>query len=275
MITHGGCNDGHTAAWLISLIDPGAEFVPARHDEDPPDVTGRRVVMADFAYKRPVMEHLLTSCDSMLLLDHHQSAREDLAGLEHPALTAVFDMDRCGSRIVMDHFADELRDALGPRRWELAQQFVAYIDDRDRWVRALPKTDEWSAGLASHDMTFESWSAMAFGDQNSLISDGEAIERYRMQRVDLAVERAIEAEIAGHLVLVSNCDPGVVSEVGARLAVGRPFSACYIDMSDSRRWSLRSTDDGVDVAHLAERFGGGGHPRAAGFRTDRDSWPVG
>jgi len=273
VISHGGCNDGHTAAWLMHFVAPGAEFVPMHHEQPPPDVRGRHVVMADFALKRPAMAELISNCASMLLLDHHQSARDDLVGLTDPKLTMVFDMDRCGARIVMDHFAVELLAAVGPERWEQIQRFVAYIDDRDRWVRALPDTDEWSAGLASQPMTFDDWSRVAFGDTDELIADGAAIERYRRQRVDSAARRAFDVAMLGHVVPAVNCDPAIVSEVGARLAVGRPFAACYVDDGESRRWSLRSTDGGVDVASLAASLGGGGHARAAGFRTPRDAWP--
>ena len=274
VITHGGCNDGHTAAWLLHLIAPTAEFVPATHEQDPPDVTGHHVVMADFAYKRPVMHQLLDQCASLLVLDHHQTALDDLGDLVHPRLAMVFDMDRCGARIAMDHYAVEIEQAVGAARWAAVQRFVAYIDDRDRWVRALPDTDEWSAGLAIHDMTFAEWSSVAFGDPHQIVADGTAVERYRRQRVAAAVERAVERTIAGHRVLVANCDPAIVSEVGGRLAAGRPFGACYVDDGEARRWSLRSTEAGVDVALIAERFGGGGHRRAAGFRTARDTIPT-
>ncbi len=267
VITHGSCNDGHTAAWLLNLIAPEAEFFEAHHDRPPPDVTGKRVVMADFAYKRAVMADLAEQCSSMLVLDHHQSAVDDLGDFTHPRLSMVFDMDRCGARMVMDHFAADIERTVGAERWDAVRRFVAYIDDRDRWVRALPDTDQWSAGLAVHEMTFAEWSLVAFGDPAEIIRDGTAVERYRSQRVIAAASRAIEWTIAGHRVLVANCDPFIVSEVGGRLAEGRPFGACYVDDGDWRRWSLRSTSSGVDVARIAEAFGGGGHRRSAGFRT--------
>ena len=46
----------------------------------------------------------------------------------------------------------------------------------------------------------------------------------------------------------------------------RPFGACYFDRQDGKRqWSLRSTDNGVDVSEIARKRGGGGHKHAAGF----------
>ena len=38
--------------------------------------------------------------------------------------------------------------------------------------------------------------------------------------------------------------------------------------TDSRNhFSLRSSDDGADVAEVAKQYGGGGHRNAAGFRV--------
>lgn len=274
VITHGGCNDGHTAAWLLSLLAPDATFVGALHGEVPPDVAGKHVIMADFAYRRPVLLEMLEACASMLLLDHHRTAKQDLDGLEHPKLTLVFDMDRCGARLVKDHFAAELECTLGSERWERAQTFVAYIDDRDRWVRALPNTDEWTSGVLSHGMTFDTWSRLAFEAPDTLISDGAAIQRHRGYLIESAIARAAEVKMAGYAVFAANCDSTITSEVGAALSIDRPFAACYQDDGDSRRWSLRSDENGLDVSAIAEGFGGGGHARAAGFRTPRDTWPA-
>ena len=55
------------------------------------------------------------------------------------------------------------------------------------------------------------------------------------------------------------------------MAESEPFAACYLDTADSRVFSLRSRrEGGVDVAKIAESYGGGGHRNAAGFRVPRD-----
>ena len=40
----------------------------------------------------------------------------------------------------------------------------------------------------------------------------------------------------------------------------------YYDLGECRFFGLRSAPDGLDVAEIAEKFGGGGHKHAAGFR---------
>jgi nanoRNase/pAp phosphatase (c-di-AMP/oligoRNAs hydrolase) len=47
----------------------------------------------------------------------------------------------------------------------------------------------------------------------------------------------------------------------------QPFAACYWDTPEGRAFSLRSSDDGADVAEVAKQYGGGGHRNAAGFKV--------
>lgn len=49
--------------------------------------------------------------------------------------------------------------------------------------------------------------------------------------------------------------------------VDAPFAAIYVDLPDGRKFSLRSSPNGVDVSKIAVQFGGGGHARAASFKV--------
>ena len=39
------------------------------------------------------------------------------------------------------------------------------------------------------------------------------------------------------------------------MAQGEPFAACYYDKEDGRVFSLRSTEDGLDVSEIAKAYG--------------------
>ena len=58
----------------------------------------------------------------------------------------------------------------------------------------------------------------------------------------------------------------LTSDAGHLMAQNEPFAVCYWDTPDGRVFSLRSTDDGLDVQKIAVSYGGGGHRNAAGFR---------
>jgi oligoribonuclease NrnB/cAMP/cGMP phosphodiesterase (DHH superfamily) len=150
---HAHCADGFAAAWVVRRRYPGeVEFVPGVHGRPAPDVAGRDVIFVDFAYHRAVTEKLSAAARSLLILDHHKSAAEDLAGMAAASLRIVMDTTRSGV-----------------------------------------------------------------------------------------------------------------------VAAGKPVAAAYFDRADARVFSLRSDRAGIDVAAIAERYGGGGHRHAAGFQV-RFGW---
>jgi len=76
--------------------------------------------------------------------------------------------------------------------------------------------------------------------------------------------------IGGHDVPVASLPYTLTSDAGALMAQGEPFAACYWDTTEHRNFSLRATDEGLDVADIAAQYGGGGHAKASGFRVTRD-----
>ena len=67
----GGCNDGFAAAlashmWLQSNApDKKVGFIHGSFDKNPPDVTGRNVVIFDFSYKAPIYEQMIKNAKSI------------------------------------------------------------------------------------------------------------------------------------------------------------------------------------------------------------------
>ncbi|RQW78158.1 MAG: phosphoesterase, partial [Geobacter sp.] len=100
-----------------------------------------------------------------------------------------------------------------------------------------------------------------------LAAEGEIINRYRRRIIDMHRNKAVLGSIDGYQVPVVNCYEEIASDILAELAVGHPFAGSYQDHGTLRKWSLRSSATGADVAAIAERFGGGGHRHAAGFIT--------
>src|SRR5262249_50886942 len=117
-IYHGGCDDGFGAAWVVrEKFGALCEFYPGAYAKNAPPVRDRDVIMVDFSYKRPALEEMLDACNSLLILDHHKTAQEDLSFLpstwptwdeHHQAPThkghALFDMARSGAGIAWDFF---------------------------------------------------------------------------------------------------------------------------------------------------------------------------
>lgn len=261
VIYHGNCNDGFCAAWVAhQLFGDSAAYVPANHGAEPPDVRGKTVFLLDFTYKRATIEKLIAQAKRVIVLDHHQTAKEDLQGLDtkYPEKCWIkFDMDKSGGRLTWDFcFPDT------PSPW-----LVDYTEDRDLWRHSLAHTKEINAAISSYPYDFKVWDLLSkLPTLSDLIQEGVGIERYRARLIEKAVDNAIPTRIGGYEVLAVNAT-AEFSEVAGSLAKDRPFGAAWFIRRDGKKqWSLRSTPQGVDVAKVAEKFGGGGHKHAAGFQ---------
>jgi hypothetical protein len=230
-------------------------------------VTGRDVVLLDFSYKRPVLEKMIKQCDSLLVLDHHATAKEDLAFLPYPDISnpgkgaAIFDVEHSGAMLAWEHYHDGAPPEL-----------LRHIEDRDLWRFALPHTREIQAALASYPYDFTVWDKLMQLPTTLLLSDGVALERKQLQDISTLVpllkRRMV---IGGYKVWVANLPVTMVSDAGNLLALDGPFGACYSDDARGRNFALRSTTTGenFDVSKVAASYGGGGHHNAAGFQAPR------
>lgn len=256
-IFHGNCADGFGAAWVVRKAFGEIDFHAGIYQEPPPDVTGKHVIMVDFSYKRPVLLQMAEKAHSILILDHHKTAAEDLVDL--PAnVTAKFDMNRSGAMLTWDHFFNG----------QEPPTLLLHIEDRDLWRFALPNTREIQAAVFSYPYDFDLWDTLMEKEPAALVAEGRAIERKHFKDIQelLDVTRR-EMVIGGHRVPVANLPYTMSSDAGHALAKGRPFAACYWDTPEGRVFSLRSSDEGIDVSEVAKQYGGGGHRNAAGFRV--------
>lgn len=231
---------------------PDLEVFDGKYGEDPPDVTGRDVLIVDFSYDRDVLIDLKRKAKSLQVIDHHKSAQEQLSGLDY----CLFDMNRSGAGLTWDFlFPDQPRPDL-----------VNYIEDRDIWTWKLPNSKEISAALNCYPKDFATWDALEKRDFATLAEEGKIIRKYEARELDVVKGMAREVTIRGHKVLAAN-SAFLQSEGGEALAKERPFSVCWNVKKDGRVYfSLRSrVPDGIDVAQIAQTFGGGGHKHAAGF----------
>jgi oligoribonuclease NrnB/cAMP/cGMP phosphodiesterase (DHH superfamily) len=254
-IYHGNCADGFGAAWVVRKALGEIEFHPGNYQEPPPDVTGKDVVMVDFTYKRPVLLEMAEKANSILILDHHKTAAEDLIDL--PAnVTAKFDMTRSGAMLAWDHFF------VG----EIPPPLLLHIEDRDLWRFALQNTRQIQANVFSFPYDFQVWDTLMATAPAALAAEGEAIERKHFKDIrELLGVTTREMVIGGHRVPAANLPYTMSSDAGHELAKGHPFAACYWDTPTGRVFSLRSNAYGVDVSEVAKQYGGGGHRNAAGF----------
>lgn len=263
-IYHGNCADGFGAATIIHKAFGGdIDFYPGIYGKEPPELTARDVIIVDFSYKRDVMQDIISKARSVLVLDHHTSAEKELAGLHriHEDVEVYFDMERSGAQMAWDYFFPELP----------TPKLIQHIQDRDLWKFELEGTREIQAALFSYQYDLNIWLAMLDNNEavEELFCDGVAIERKHFKDIaELLKVSQREMTIAGHAVPVANLPYTMASDAGNIMSRDlTTFAATYYDTANSRCFSLRSTENGMDVSEIASQYGGGGHKNAAGFRV--------
>lgn len=259
-IYHGDCPDGFGAAWVVrkAMGEENVEFVPGFHHIPPPDCTGREVILVDFCYKRPVLEKLISDAAKVLVLDHHISAMKEMAGFGSVNAVIRFDITQSGAALTWQHFFPE----------EPLPRLLAHVQDLDMWRFAIPGTREVMAGVMSYPYDFARWDGF---DVDALRADGDVLNR----KAKLEVVEVVKATkrvllIGGHWVPAVNTPRSMADDAAAMLAEDAPFAAAYYDTAAGRRFSLRSSPNGLDVSEIATVYGGGGHARASGFRLSWD-----
>lgn len=268
-IYHKNCLDGFAASLAVSewfdqndIPEEDREFVAAQYgdpEEYQPDVKDKFVMIVDFSYPRDVLIQMEADADRLIVIDHHKTAQEALEGLPF----CHFDMSQSGAMLTWKYCFPDTEEHPVPK-------LIEYIQDRDIWTKALPDTDEVSAGLQSLPKTFESWRPFLNDCLiDDLITAGHSILMYQQRHIEKVTNAKIPmVYFCGHHVPCINTTT-LISEIGNELSKNHPFAMMYFDTEDKRVYSLRSAKDGLDVSEIAKQFGGGGHKNAAGFSVPK------
>lgn len=255
VIYHANCPDGFGAAWAAwKLLGDRAQYLPASYGDPIPNVAGKNVAILDFSYSRYDIKKMIEKANSLIVLDHHKTAQQNLAGIPE----AQLDMSRSGAILSWQFFHGS----------EDPPIFLRYIEDRDLWRFELEDSKAVSAALTSLiDFTFESFDAMNNPSQfEELVSDGYTILHYNNIVMKKICQSARKNLWRSYEVCVVNSSI-LQSEIGSQLAPTCDFVVIwYYDHKNMKhKVSLRTQKNEVDVSKIAARFGGGGHKKAAGF----------
>lgn len=259
-IYHGNCLDGFGAALAVKMwadennID--MEFFPGVHGEPPPNVEDKLVFIVDFSYNLDIIEKMNKDAISIIIIDHHKSAAEELKNVPND-VHVHFDMTHSGAVLTWKYFFPQ----------EPVPVLLEYIEDRDIWQFKLEHSQEVNLALFSYEYDFNIWKNF-LNDVDILIKEGIPIYRKVLKDIyELVKDNVIMLNIDNQLVPTLNVPYMYASEVGNLLCEKHPFAATYYDTNTLRVFSLRSKKGvGVDVSNIAKKYGGGGHKHAAGFR---------
>lgn len=253
-IYHRGCIDGFGAAYSVwKALGGGVNYVGAAYGQLPPPIKDRRVIIVDFSYPRDVLLGIAKQANELILLDHHQTAEEELRNF--PIGHIEIDQTKSGTRLAWEHFCKGQ-----------IPELLEYIEDYDLDRHAFVDTQRVILGLQCHPLDFEIWDAL---DLTTLRTDGAVIEKYYSRKVTEIVSRSFREIIGGYSVPVCNAPIFMANDVAKALAANEKFAASVWHTDEGTVYSLRSNKSGINVAKIALAYGGGGHKHCAGFWLPR------
>lgn len=272
-IYHQDCPDGECSSYIYKrFLDEKypnfiCEFVPMKAgDFLDINYTNKNVLLLDISFKRDKILEVSKSIKKMMILDHHKSAKDDLIDLPDNVST-IFDMERAGCQITWDHFFSHER----PR-------FVDLVADRDLWRYEYPETKAFHAFMSINEL----YNYKGFQD----IYNSNSTQLNEKINAGLMYLHAIESQVSiisksyvkyiwkieekEYTVFLVEGPRHLTSDIGAELYKDPECDIAMIYSFDmlSGFWtvSCRTNKSEIDLSKISSKFGGGGHPKAAGFK---------
>lgn len=256
VLFHHPCSDGmgaKYAAW--KKFGDSANYIGVNYGQPLPEIPrGSDLYIIDFSYPKDVLRNLNGRMNKLLVLDHHKTAQEDLAGEPY----AVFDMDRSGAVLAWNYFHPGVP----------VPTLLQMIQDRDLWQWKIPHSKPVLEFLRVHGDDVKTWDTIIEPGEH-VIEVGKYLNRYK----DSLVAQAVKPEeikfttINGYKVAIRN-GHYFPSEIGSELCkkYSVDFSITYFITNEGVvSLSFRSIGN-KDVSKIAKVLGGGGHKNAAGAR---------
>lgn len=265
VIYHANCTDGFGAAYAAwKKFGDTASYIPLKTQvEIDLDLKDKEVYVVDYSFLAEVDAKVRARAKSLVVIDHHQTAEAVVTA--HPG--NVFDQSHSGAVLAWQYFHPDIP----------VPDLLLYVEDHDIWKFKLPDNLEFNAALGQYQRDFLVWDELITNlnnpeFRNSFIETGRTIKKFEESIVEELLTYKERARFEGHEIWVLNVSRIYRSILGHKLAKlnkengGVPLSIIYYRSGGSVSLSLRSEDD-IDVAAIAAKYGGGGHKHAAGINV--------
>ena len=150
---------------------------------------------------------------------------------------------------------------------------LQYIEDGDLYRFNLPDARAILICLSTKPFNFESWNAFAeqIADETTrahIVEKGSVYREYFSILIEQMAKKALLVNFEGMECLLVSAPGGFKSDVGHLLSELKPPLGIVVGLrGDIVNVSLRS-DFSIDVAAIARKYCGNGHPQAAGFKIN-------
>jgi oligoribonuclease NrnB/cAMP/cGMP phosphodiesterase (DHH superfamily) len=260
VLYHANCFDGtgaKYAAWV--KFEDTANYIAVNYGQEPPKEldADSEVYILDFSYPRNVLEALQERCRSVVVLDHHKTAKEALEGLKG----CYFDMNRSGAVMAWEYFHPGVP----------LPKLLKHIQDRDLWNWDYDETKAITTALPLIGNAMGVWKNYIESDDamRKLTDDGKVI----LARDELSLASKLKhvkvISFLGYKVGVVNSTE-LISEIGNTIYddvdLDVDFAMVYSITKENEVLASFRSKGHMDVAEIAAKFGGGGHKNASGAK---------
>lgn len=265
ILYHGGCPDGFGGAFsAYKKYGDSADYIPVKHGKPiPENLDGKDIYLIDFCYNAENMELLAKVAKSLTVLDHHEGIRAVAT-----KYAGVFDTKHSGATIAWTYFHPNTPTPALLKYVEDGDLYQFKLED-SRAVLAYVYT--LSDSLSSFtEKNVELWNTFFVDLENSeklteVKEKGKMFLQYHEHVIEHGIHHADLVRFEGYECYLSAATGEFKSDLGNKLARIKPPLALILSIdAEVIRVSLRS-DGTVNVAEIAQKYGGNGHPAAASF----------
>lgn len=287
VIYHGNCYDGLTSAWIAwTKLKHTAEYIAGYFGQPLPIFKEpTHIYVVDFSYPQKVFEQWIQEGHKITILDHHATAIDSLSNYFEDNkfnrnLECVFDTNRSGAGITWDYFYPD----------RSIPKLVQYVQDRDLWKFEFGNTSRYIYSYMQYRIEFTDPLSKQFEimdmtnealESNSpiILEKGQQLAEsyYKFCRgfaENISVYTCPDWKKTTKIAIITT-NKYFGSDTCSYILNQFDFKAAgyfFLESHNTWNWGMRSKDP-ADVSKLCERYGGGGHPKAAGFII-KDTNPI-
>lgn len=248
--------DGFSGAWATwKKFKNTADYFPIDYNgEIPNGFKNKEIYLIDSCYPKKEMEELLKNNKKVVVIDHHISRKNEAK----ISTDFLHDVNHSGATLAWKYFYPQ----------KSVPKFLLYIEDLDLWRFKLPNSREILAYFDICDFDFKLWNKFSIDFESdekikNYIKEGIIILKYQRHLIKNLIESGKEAVFEGKKAFAVNSQI-LESEIGEFIYKNKKaLGIIYSAKNGNMKVSLRS--DKFDVSKMAQKYGGGGHKKAAGF----------
>jgi oligoribonuclease NrnB/cAMP/cGMP phosphodiesterase (DHH superfamily) len=260
ILYHDSCPDGFGGAYAAwKKFGNTVEYCALNYGKPiPVEYAGAHLYFVDFCYDRETMQKIISEAASVTVLDHHDGVQDVVKHMPE----YVFDNNQSGATIAWRYFHPDTP----------VPSLLLFIEDDDIYRFALPDTKAVLAYLIVQPFEFEGWDKIAeelenretrevfFVKARTYLEYFSLLCKYGASKAKLVEFEGRECYFATSLPLIT-----MRSAIGKLLVDdAHPFSLIVRAHPEGFGVSIRGNGT-IDVAEIARKYGGNGHPGSAGF----------